>query len=70
MDMGAAAGAFKKPGNEDFVFFEDFAADRANAVPVSVEAVDAAPYMHEPVFAAVQGRKGQGADQFPLFQFG
>ena len=68
--MGTAAPAFKKTGNEDFIVFENFAADRAYPVTVSFETVDTSADVHETIFAAVQGGEGQGADQLPVFQFG
>ena len=70
MDMGTAAPAFKEAGDEDFVSFEDYTADRTYAAPVSAKAVNAAADVHETVFAAVQGRESQGADQLPVLQLG
>ena len=70
MDMGTAARPLKEAANEDFAFLQNQAADRAYAVPVSPEAVHAALDVHEPILAAVQGRKGRGKYQNPLFQFG
>ena len=69
MDMGTAARTLKKTGNKDLVMPKDYTADRALPVPVSLEAVNTAPDVHEPVFAAVQGREGQGANQLPLLEF-
>jgi len=70
MDMGTAARAFKETRNEDIVFFKNYAADRAYPVPVSVKAVHAAPDVHEPVFAAVEGWEGEGTDELSVLQFG
>ena len=66
MYMGTAAGAFKQAGNEDFVFSENYAADRAYPGSIAPEAVKAALDVHEAIFAAVQGGKGGRAYQFPL----
>ena len=68
--MGAAAAAFKEAGNKDFVSFKKAAADRAGPFAVAAEAVNAAAYVHETVFAAVQGGEGHGAYQLPVFQLG
>jgi len=70
MHVGAAAGAFKKTGNEYFISFKDNAADRANALAIAAYTIEAAAYMHETVLAAVQGRESHGADQFPIIKFG
>jgi hypothetical protein len=59
MNMGAAARALKKTGNEDFVSAENRSADRAYPIPFTMKAIDTAPDMHEPVFSAVKGRKGK-----------
>ena len=67
--MGAAARPLEESGDEDFFVFEDYAADRADAVPASAEAVNAAPDVHKTVFAAVQGGEGQGADELAFVQF-
>jgi len=53
MDMGTAVRMFEKPGNEDIVFFEHSAADRADPVAVSPETVYAALDVHQPVLAPV-----------------
>jgi len=53
MDVGTASSAFKKAGNQNFVSVQNNAADRAYPVPISAKAVDAAFYVHEPVFTAV-----------------
>ena len=53
MHVGTTAGAFKKAGDEDLILMENNSADRTYAVPVSVEAVNTASDMHEPVLAAV-----------------
>jgi len=70
MHMGTASGAFKEPGNEDFVFLKNYSADRTYPFPVSPEAVNTAAYMHKAVFAAVQGGKGRGTHQLAFLQFG
>jgi len=70
MDMRTAAGTFKKAADEDFIAEQNCSANRANAIPFSAEAVDTALYMHEPVFAAVQGGEGGGAYQFVVVEFG
>jgi hypothetical protein len=56
MDVDAA-GTFKHPGDEDVVFPETGAADRADPLPFAVEAIYAAPYVHKPVFSPGKGRK-------------
>jgi len=70
MDVGTAARAFKKAGDENFFSVQNDAADRAYPVAISAKAEDAAFYVHEPVFAAVYGRVGYGAYKFPLREFG
>ena len=70
MYMGAAAGAFEKAGNKNFVLSENCSADRAYTIPFAAKAVDAATDVHEAVFAAVQRRKGRGTYQFPVVKFG
>jgi hypothetical protein len=69
MDMGTAAGPFEHAGYQDFIVFQDSAADRADPGPIAVEAVDAASYVHEPVLAAVKRREGRRFDQFSFVQF-
>jgi hypothetical protein len=69
MDMGAVR-AFKHPGDEDVVFPEAGAADRADPLPFAVKAVHAAPYVHEPVLSAAKRGEGRRFDQFALGQFG
>ena len=54
MDMGAAARAFKKAANKDFVPYKNQAADRTEPVSASLETIKTAPDVHEPVFASVQ----------------
>ena len=68
MNMRSPAYALEKPGNEDFVSGKNRAADRANPVAISAEAVYAAAYMHEAVFASVQRGEGMGADQLANIQ--
>jgi hypothetical protein len=68
VNMGPAR-AFKHPGDEDVVCPEAGAADRADSVPFPVEAVYAAPYMHEPVLPPGKRRKNQGFYQFSRRQF-
>jgi hypothetical protein len=70
MNVGTAAGVRKEAGNENFTVLQNHAADRAYPHPVSVKAVNAAPDMHETVFAAVQGRKGGRAHQFAFVKPG
>jgi hypothetical protein len=67
--MGAA-GAFKHPGDEDVVFPKPGAADRADPVPSAVEAVNAASYVHKPVFSPIKRRESRRFDQFAPIQFG
>jgi hypothetical protein len=67
--MGAA-GAFKHPGDEDVLCPKTGTADRADPVPFTIEAVHAAPYMHEPVLPPGKGRKCRGFYQFSRRQFG
>jgi len=69
MNMGAAAGAFKQAAYKDFVSSKDYDTNRALPFPAAVKAVNAAPDVHEAVFTAVQGGKGQGANQLPVLQF-
>ena len=61
--MGAAARAFKKAANKDFLSPKDSGADRAYPVSAALEAVGTSPDMHEAVFAAVHGGEGQGTYQ-------
>jgi hypothetical protein len=68
MNVAAAAGALKHAGNEDITHSKGGAADRAVARAAAFDAVGAASYVHEPVFAAVQRRKSRGADQFAFNQ--
>ena len=65
MNMCAVAWALKEAADEDVVPLEQKAADRANAIPVTADAVEAAPDVHEAVFAAVKGRKGHRAHKLP-----
>ena len=57
-------GPVKHPADQDIIFAEDAAADRANTVIIAAKAEEAAFYMHNPVPTAVQGRKSKGFDQF------
>ena len=52
--MGAAAGAFKEAGDQDFVAFKNYSADRADPVAIAPEAVEAAFDVHETILAAVE----------------
>ena len=71
MDMGTAAGALEEAGNEDFVQFKNFFANRTYPVPLSNDAIKAAPDMHEPVFAAVSWREmPRSSPAPPLEKFG
>jgi hypothetical protein len=58
--MGTVAGALKKAGNENLVSFQDGSADRTNAFAAALQAVRAAPDVHEAVFTAVQRGKCRG----------
>jgi len=69
MYMGPAAHSFKKPGDENFVRVKNDAADRADPVAVSAKTVNTAAYMHETVFAPVQGGEGMGTNKFSIIQF-
>jgi hypothetical protein len=60
MHMGTAAGALEHPGNKDFTVAEDSAADRAEPFYVTIQAVYAAAYVHQAVFAPGNRWKGQG----------
>jgi hypothetical protein len=62
--------SFIQAANKHFVCKKVMAADRANPVlaPFSFEAENAAPDVHEAVFASVKGRKSHGFYQFTLFQ--
>jgi 16S rRNA (cytidine1402-2'-O)-methyltransferase len=66
MDMGTAARALKKAGDKNVVPAKNRSADRAYPVPVPAEAVNTAPDVHEPVFTAVQRRKGRGTYHLPI----
>ena len=68
--MGAAARTLKEAADKNFVSFKNNAADRALPIPLSNEAVNAAPDVHEPVSAAVQGGESQGFYQLSVLQFG
>ena len=68
MDMGTPAGAFKEAADKNFAIGQNNAADRAYPLPFSVEAVNAAFYVHKPVFSAVQGGKGNGLYQFTFLK--
>ena len=70
MDMGTAAGPLKEAGNQDLVLSENQAADRTYPFTASAQAVNAAPYMHESVFAAIDRRESRRFYQLPLVQFG
>ena len=70
MNMGTAARAFKEAGDENLGPSKDNAANRAYPLPISPQAVYAAPDMHEPVFTAVQGRESRRAYQFSGVQLG
>jgi len=69
MDVGAAAGAFKKAGDKDFITFKNYSAHGAYPVAIAPEAVEAAFDVHETILAAVQGREGGGAHQFSFLEF-
>jgi hypothetical protein len=64
VDVGTVVGALKDAGHDDFTFFQEAATDRTYPGLVSVQAVDAAFDVHEPVFAAVQRGDDQGLYQF------
>jgi hypothetical protein len=70
VNMRAMVGAFKYAGHDDFAIFQDTAADRTDPGLVSVQAVDTALDMHEPVLAAVQGGENHGLYQFARQEFG
>ena len=70
MNMGAAAGAFKEAGNEDFISFKNDATDRAYPITIPAEAVKTAFNMHETILAAVQRRESGGAYCFSIAQLG
>jgi hypothetical protein len=67
--MGAA-GPLKHPGDEDVVVPQPRSADRTDPVPFAVKAVNAAPYVHEPVLSPGKGREGRRFYQFTLGQPG
>jgi len=52
--MGAAAGTFEKAGNQNLVLVKDCPTNRADSVTIPAETVNAAPDVHEAVYAAVQ----------------
>jgi hypothetical protein len=54
MNMRLAAGVFKKTAHKHFLSLKHQAADRANPIPLSPQAVNTAFDMHEPVFPAGQ----------------
>jgi hypothetical protein len=70
MNMGAPARALKQARDQNFFRPQHKAAYRAYPLPVTAQAVHAAPDVHEPVFAAVQGRVSHRAHQFTIFKFG
>jgi hypothetical protein len=70
MYVGTAAAALEHPGNEDFVVPQGSAADRAAPEAVPLQAIYAAPDVHETVFAAGKGRKRLGFYQIPFIQPG
>jgi len=53
MNMGAFAGILIKAGNQYFVCSQNDSADRTNAVASALKTVNAAPDVHEAIFAAV-----------------
>jgi hypothetical protein len=70
MDVGAAAAPLEHTGQEDFVIPQRGPADRAASAAVPLKAVHAAPYVHEPVLAAGEGRVCVGLYQFPFVEPG
>jgi hypothetical protein len=68
--MGAAARPLKHARDQNFFVAQHKAADRAHPLPVPEQTVHAAPDVHEPVPAAVQGRESRGTHQFAFFKFG
>jgi hypothetical protein len=70
MNMAAAAGALKQPRYKNVARSKNDAAYRAVARAAAIQAVDAASYMHKPVFAAVERRKSSRADQLSPVQAG
>jgi hypothetical protein len=60
---------FVKPRDKVFVTSKNGVADRADPAAVSVNTIDAARNMHEPL-RSVKRRKGRGFNPFAVFQFG
>jgi hypothetical protein len=69
MNMGAAARALKEAGDENIVSSKDDSANRTHTVAITLQTVNAAPYVHEAVFAAVQGGKSRGTNHLPVVKF-
>jgi hypothetical protein len=63
MDVAAVTGAFKHPGNKDFVLTEKFSADRAKSFITAVNAVITPPDVHQAVPAPGYGRVNQRFDK-------
>ena len=67
--MGAVEAALEHAGNQKLAAVEHSVTDRAIPFIFSGQAIQAAPYMHEAVFAPGNGRKGKGFNQIALVQF-
>ncbi|MHC6201977.1 hypothetical protein ACYULU_02135 [Breznakiellaceae bacterium SP9] len=63
MDM-RPSGPFKEPRYQDFIQREPMPANRAYAAAVFMQAINAAPYMHESVFSP--GHRREDTRQHPL----
>jgi hypothetical protein len=70
MHMRPLLGTFKYPGYQNIVNGEGYAADRAEPLQIAANAVQAAAYMHQAVFAPGYGRKSQRLNQLAAFQLG
>ena len=68
MNMRTTSRAFKETGNEDFFFCHNNTTNRTYPVTLPLEAVKASFNMHEPVIAAIHGRKGRCAYRFLFTQ--
>jgi hypothetical protein len=69
MDMIAGVGTFKHSRYKIVILVKDDSADGAFPLHAALEAGKAALYVHQPVFAACNGRIGMGFYQLSSHQF-
>jgi len=69
MNMGFAPSAFKKATDKDFVSAKNFGADRTYPIAFAAQTAYAAAYVHEAIFAAIEGREGMRTHQLPFDEF-